>query len=159
MIPAVQLIDSRLLHDVAAAAAASPRGRKNHNFHASAEEPCNRLLNGMEPGTYIAPHRHLEPTKSETVLVLRGRLGVVFFDDSGGVTGRFELAPASERVGVDIPAGTWHTFVALAAGTVMFEAKAGPYRPLADGEFAPWAPREGDAAAADYGRQLSALFG
>jgi cupin fold WbuC family metalloprotein len=34
--------------------------------------------------TYIPPHRHLDPNKDETFVVLRGLLGLVLFDDAGG---------------------------------------------------------------------------
>jgi hypothetical protein len=50
-------------------------------------------------------------------------------------------------LGVDIPHGTWHTLVALASGTVFFEAKAGPYVALSEAERAPWAPAEGSSSA------------
>lgn len=39
--------------------------------------------------------------------------------------------------------GTWHTLAVLEPGTVLFELKPGPYLPLADKEFAAWAPAEG----------------
>lgn len=38
--------------------------------------------------------------------------------------------------------------VALAPGTVLFELKEGPYRPLGDKDFAAWAPAEGTVEAA-----------
>ena len=48
--------------------------------------------------------------------------------------------------------------LALQPGTVIFEAKAGPYRPLLSEELAPWAPAEGAPDAARYARQLGDLF-
>ena len=48
--------------------------------------------------------------------------------------------------------------LALEPGTVFFEAKAGPYLPLAAEEKAPWAPAEGDPGVADYYAGLVALF-
>ena len=56
MIPT--LIDVELLDTVSAAAQTSPRGRKNHNFHTADAAQCHRLLNAIEPGSYVAPHRH-----------------------------------------------------------------------------------------------------
>lgn len=53
------------------------------------------------------------------------------------------MAAGGPVLGIDIPHGTWHTLVALAAGSVFFEAKAGPYMPLAAAERAAWAPAEG----------------
>lgn len=143
-------IDHALLDAVSAAAKASPRGRMNRNFHANPTQPGHRLLIGIEPGSYVMPHRHLDPNKGETVLVLRGTLGFVVFDDAGNVTEAAKVSPGGTPMGFDVPVGTWHTAFALEPGTVFLEAKAGPYLPISAEERAPWAPAEGDAAAAAY---------
>ncbi len=39
--------------------------------------------------------------------------------------------------------GAWHSLVALAPNTVLFEVKPGPYRPTGENDFATWAPKEG----------------
>ena len=150
-------IDAALLDALSAEAAASPRRRKNLNFHPRDESACHRLLNAMEPDSYVPPHRHLDPEKDETFVVLRGRFGVVTFDDSGRVLVARVLG-AGDTPGVTLPAGTWHSIVALAAGSVFLEAKAGPYLPLAEAEKAPWAPGEADAGAGGYLEGLRALF-
>jgi DNA polymerase-3 subunit alpha len=79
----ITLIDRALLDEVCAEAAASPRRRKNRNFHPRDDHPAHRLLNAMQPDSYIPPHRHLDPDKDETFVVLRGLLGLVLFDDEG----------------------------------------------------------------------------
>src|ERR1700704_1710183 len=79
------LIDARLIDAVSAQAAASPRRRKNFNFHAQASAPANRLLNAIEPDSYVRPHRHLDSAKDETLVVLRGAVGMLVFDDKGAV--------------------------------------------------------------------------
>jgi cupin fold WbuC family metalloprotein len=157
-VDAPRAIDRELLDALSRAAAATPRRRKNHNFHPDDSAACNRLLNAVEPGSYIAPHRHREPGKGESCVVLRGRLGLVLFDDAGRVTRALLAEPGGEVAGLDVPPDTWHTLVSLAPGSVFFEAKAGPYRALAADERAPWAPAEGDPAAADYVARLEALF-
>ena len=68
-------IDGDLLDDVTRAALAAPRGRRNHNFHRDETALCHRLLNAVEPGSYIRPHRHADSDKDEALIVLRGRLG------------------------------------------------------------------------------------
>ena len=155
----IRLIDDALLNEVSADAKASPRGRKNRNFHTSDDQPGHRLLNAIEPGSYVMPHRHLDPNKSETMVVLRGALGLVTFDDAGRVVEVARVSRDGTPCGVDIPHGTWHTVFALEPGTIFLEAKAGPYVALAAEEKAPWAPVEGDAAAAAYLENLSRLFG
>lgn len=153
-------IDQSMLNAVSGQAATSARLRKNFNFHACDDDASHRLLNAIEPGSYVMPHRHLDPAKDETMIVLRGRLGVVIFDDVGNIIDAAVLAPGGERVGINIPHGTWHSVLGLEAGTVFFEAKAGPYRALVEAERAPFAPAEGEAGCAEfYARWVARLVG
>ncbi|MEF8722513.1 cupin fold metalloprotein, WbuC family [Candidatus Accumulibacter phosphatis] len=152
------LIDQALLDSVSLEACRSPRQRKNRNFHADDAARAHRLLNAIEPGSYLMPHRHLDANKDETMIVLRGRLGVVFFDQLGQVQQTVVLAPTGPVCGVDIPHGVYHTILALDPGTVMLEAKGGPYLPLDEAERAPWAPAEGAPEVAAYARSLRERF-
>ncbi len=154
----ITVIDQALLAEVSAEAKQAPRRRRNRNFHPADDYRGHRLLNAIEPDSYVMPHRHLDPAKDESIVCLRGRLGIVVFGPSGLVDRNILLVPAGENVGVDIPHGIYHTVLALESGTVFFEAKAGPYVPLAGDEKAPWAPVEGDAGVADYLAQLRRLF-
>ena len=138
-------------------AAASPRRRKNRNLHAM-EDPVHRLLNAMEPGTYVRPHRHLHPPKSETALVVAGRIGLLCFDDAGRIVERRVLAGDGDTLGADLPPGAWHSLVALAPGSAFFETKAGPYAPPSEEDLAPWAPSEGSRESALLEREWRALF-
>lgn len=153
-----QMINRALLDRVAAEAQDLPRRRKNFNFHGAEADASHRLLNAMEPDSYIRPHRHLEESKDESIIALSGRFGMVFFDQSGNVTGTASLIPGGETVGVNIPHGVFHSVVALEPGSVFFEAKAGPYRVLEAAEKAIWAPAEGEPEAAAYLEFLKALF-
>lgn len=154
----MQLIDTALLDRVSREALLSPRLRKNLNFHLDDSAPSNRLLNAVEPGSYVAPHRHLDDTKDETFVVLRGKFGVVLFDEGGDVSGKAVLDSTGPVFGVTIPYGTFHSIVSLAPGSVFFESKAGPYAALAPAERAAWAPAENDPAADAYRQRLEALF-
>ncbi len=131
------------------AARSRERLRLNLNVHPRLDDPVQRLFNAMEPGTYVRPHRHA-PDRWELFLILRGRAAVLEMDDHGTVTGRCDLAPAGASVAVEIPGGSWHTVVALDGGTLLFEVKPGPYAPLTDKDFAPWAPPEGAPGAAAF---------
>lgn len=153
-----QIINHALLARIAAEAKASPRRRKNYNFHASEMEASHRLLNAMEPDSYIRPHRHLDASKDESIIALAGRFGMVFFDEAGNVTEAVMLSPDGGAAGVNIPHGVFHSVVALEPGSVFFEAKAGPYRALAPEEKPAWAPAEGEPEAAGYLAGLKRLF-
>jgi cupin fold WbuC family metalloprotein len=154
----IRWIDTVLLDEVSAEARNSPRGRKNRNFHSDDAQPGHRLLNAIEPDSYIMPHRHLDPNKGETMVVLRGALGLVTFDDDGKVVEAVKVSAGGTPLGMDIPSGTWHTVFALEPGTVFLEAKAGPYLPLTADEKATWAPAEGDAGAAAFLARLTKLL-
>ena len=149
---------TRELDALTASARASARRRKNFNFHAGDDHPSHRLLNAVEPDSYVCPHRHPEPRKDETLVVLRGAFGVLFFDEQGKVTQRDVIRAGGERFGVNIPQGVFHTLVCLEPGSVFLEAKAGPYDPKTDKEVPSWAPPEGDARAPAYHASLRALF-
>jgi cupin fold WbuC family metalloprotein len=108
--------------------------------------------------SYIQPHRHLDPTKDETLIVVRGKLGAIFFDDVGNVTHKVVIEAGGDNVGLHTPSGVFHSFVALAPNSVIFEAKAGPYVPVGDNEKASWAPTENSSDAPLYLKKMFALF-
>ncbi|MCG8295394.1 WbuC family cupin fold metalloprotein [Pseudomonas entomophila] len=150
-------LDQSLFTALALKAADSPRGRQHHNFHEMAEA-CHRMAVGLQPNTYIPPHRHLGDDKAEALIVLKGRLGLLIFDEQGAVTDKRVLQAGGDCLGVDLAPGTYHGLVVLEADSVMFECKAGPYRPLGEGEHAHWAPREGEASVAEYHAWMRAQF-
>jgi cupin fold WbuC family metalloprotein len=153
----IRLIDNAMLDELSGEATASPRGRRNRNFHSNDAQPAHRLLNAIEPGSYVMPHRHLDLNKDETMVVLRGRLGLIVFDDAGNSARVLVLGPGLDALGVDLAHGIWHTVFALEPGTIFLEAKAGPYLPLTVAEKAPWAPAEGAADAPAYLARLMSL--
>lgn len=150
-------LDQTLFAELAEKAAASPRGRQHHNFHQMAE-PCHRMAVGLQPSTYIPPHRHLNADKAETLLVLKGCLGLLVFDESGAVVAKRVMQAGGECLGVDLPPGVFHGLVVLEADSLMFECKSGPYLPVGEGEMAPWAPREGEEGVAAYQAWMRAQF-
>lgn len=154
----MKIIDQQLLDQLTAQARANPRLRMNHNLHPSDDFCCHRLFNAVEPESYIRPHRHLDPAKDETFVIVRGRLGVITFDEAGDVLAKAEISAGGGAMAADVPHGAFHAAVSLAEGTIFFEAKAGPYQPLSEAEKAPWAPAEGAPDASAYLAGLKALF-
>ncbi len=92
------------------------------------DAPIHRLLNALEPGTYLPPHRHTG--KEETYLVLRGSLLAFFYDDAGNPLDKVLPDPSEGKYGLEIPLNTSSSLIALESGTVIFEIKKGPYQPL-----------------------------
>lgn len=154
----MKIVTPELLAQLSAEAGENPRRRKNYNFHPSDESRCHRLLNAVEPGSYIRPHRHLDPEKDEAFILMSGRLGVVTFTDAGAVAGTALLSHDGGNLAVDIPHAVYHTALALEPGAVFYEAKAGPYRQLNEDEVAAWAPEDGDPQAGEFLLRLRTLF-
>lgn len=143
---AIQPIETSLFDRLANEAAQRPRRRINHNFHGSMEDNPHRFLNVMLRGTYIRPHRHLEPPKCESFVILEGTLAFIIFNETGVIQEAHELSSSGPVRGIDIGPGVWHTVLVLTERCVCFEVKPGPYRLSDDKEFAEWAPPEGDPA-------------
>jgi len=153
-------IDRALFQSVAAAAAASPRRRLNHNFHAPSDL-VQRFLNVMQPGTYVRPHRHRRERPGEgfeCFLVLQGEVGLLLLDDDGQVVRQERIRAAGPVHGVELAEGVIHTLVALGPDAVLMEIKQGPYRPAEDKDFLPGFPLEGSDAAAAQEAAWRALF-
>ena len=122
------IIDKSLLDSVTSGAKESNRLRMNYNFHDSLDAPCQRLLNALEPGTIVPIHRHQHT--SETYILLRGKLRMMFYNDDKEIIEETILSSESTNYGIHIPAGVWHAMEVLASGTVIFETKDGPYMPI-----------------------------
>ncbi|MDR0992962.1 MAG: WbuC family cupin fold metalloprotein [Verrucomicrobiota bacterium] len=151
MPPSIRIIDDAFLDALAEEAAAAPRRRKNANLHQENTAVCHRLFNALQADTYIRPHRHDHAAKDETVVILRGKMGLVEFDEHGAVLSARLLHPG---MSVDIPHGTFHGWCCMEDGTIFFEAKAGPYTAMTEAEWAAFAPPEGDPRAPDYLAEL-----
>ena len=154
----MKVVDSQLLQQVSEQARISSRLRKNHNFHPSDNSRSHRLLNAIEPHSYIPPHRHLDQEKDAAFILLSGTLGIITFDDNGAIGEKVLLSAETGNLAVDIPHGVFHTALALTSGTVFYEAKAGPYQPLSEEEKACWAPEENSGESALYLIKLEQLF-
>ena len=123
----MEIIDKKLLDEVSAQAKASPRLRKNYNFHQSLDDLCHRMLNALEPGTEVPIHHH--PDKDETFVILSGKIRVTTYNDDGTVAESVILSQEDGCYGVNIPKNVWHTLEALEPNSCIFESKQGPFVP------------------------------
>ena len=144
--PGLQLIDQDLFDAVALRARASERLRMNFNLHQESDL-VQRFLNVMQPGTYVRPHLHCRPGTGEgfeCFVVLQGSIGVLLFDANGTCLRQERLDAAGPVRGLQLDEGLFHSLVALAPDSVIFELKQGPYQPLADKDFLAGFPQEGE---------------
>ena len=123
-------IDINLLNQLTAKANACERQRMNLDLRTSADDSSQRMLNALEPGTVLPIHRHRFST--ETVVMVRGSLKEIFYNDSGEVIDVIVMQAGGECPALQIPMGQWHTVEVLEPGTVIFEAKDGAYVPLSE---------------------------
>ena len=126
-------IDKAVLDELTAKAKASERLRMNLDMRTSSEDTSQRMLNAVEPGTVVPIHRHC--SSAETVVIVRGKVKEIFYDDNGCVTSEVVLETGGECPMVQIPAGQWHTIEVLESGSVIFEAKDGAFAPLGEADI------------------------
>jgi cupin fold WbuC family metalloprotein len=148
------VITRALVDEAVAGSRVSPRRRMILPFHKQETDALHRMLNAVQPDSYIRPHRHREPPKTESWVLIQGALAFFTFEEDGRVRELVRLEPGGAALGVDLAPGIYHTFVATAPDTVVYEVKTGPYAPADDKAFAPWAPPEGDPSAPEYLRVL-----
>lgn len=143
-------------------AAGNKRMRQHQNIHKGFDEPCQRLFNAIEPGSYIRPHRHASVPRDELLVAVRGLMALVIFDDEGIL--KRVLPFGSEKYGRELPIGVeinpeaWHTVLALETGSVLLEIKAGPFDPAQPKDLAEWAPSEDSLESRIYANQLRDLI-
>ena len=103
----------------------------NLDLRNSPSDGSQRMLNALEPGTVMPVHRHFG--SSETVVCVRGHFEEYLYDDNGVLIETIDMRPGGALV--NVPAGQWHNLKSLESGTVLFEAKDGPWKPLGEGEI------------------------
>lgn len=124
-------ITQAILDELTAKAKASERLRMNFDLRDSDMDGSQRMLNAIEPGSPLPIHRHRHT--SETMVCLRGKLRVEFYDEQKrNCSDSFIIEPNGTNVAVNIPIGVWHTVHALESRTVILEMKNGKYESLSD---------------------------
>ena len=150
----MQKINHHLVKELQEQAGQSERKRKILNFHKKAADPLQRMVNCLNPGSYVPPHNHQHPEKREVFILITGRLLYLEFDDDGEIINKAILDRNKSQWGVEITPGSYHTIIALEENTCVYELKDGPYDPETDKYIAPWAPEENALESRDFLRQL-----
>ena len=126
-------ITKEVLDELTAQAKASPRLRMNMDMRNGAEDKSQRMLNALEPGTEMPIHRHRQ--SSETVVILRGKICWIFYDENGAETERVVLDADGDLRMLNVEKDRWHSLECLESGSVLYESKDGPYHPLEEDEI------------------------
>lgn len=122
------VIDNKLLDTLQKQAHDSPRLRMNYDLRNSEEDKSQRMLNVFWPGCRIEPHRHRN--SNETIIIIRGMMDIVLYDDSGVEIERIHMGGNTGLYGLNITKGAWHAVEAYELAFV-FTAKEGEWTPNA----------------------------
>lgn len=122
------VIDDALYAQLEAQAHDSPRLRMNYDLRNGEEDDSQRMLNVWHPGSHLVIHRHQQT--NETILLLKGRMDVVIYNDDGTEAERYAMGGKSGVHGINITKGTWHT-LEVHEISITFTAKAGEWKPNA----------------------------
>lgn len=152
----LNLISDEMLASCIALSRESPRKRIILPLHKSDGDALHRMLNAIQPGSYIRPHSHIDSGKAESIILLRGSICYLTFSAEGQILTHQVLRAGSAAFGVDTEPEVIHSFYALEADTVIFECKPGPYVRTTDKGFASWAPAEGTEEAQQFLQQIIA---
>ena len=152
----MRTITQQMIRDLIEQAQQAKRKRTIYRLHEH-EEPVQRMINALVPGTYITPHKHENPDKVELMSILAGRVALIQFTDAGDVDEIHIIGDHEDKKIVDIPPRTYHNMVALSPCAVL-EIIQGPYDAATHKQFAPFAPQEGEDGTAAYLANLEALI-
>ena len=124
------LISTAILDELTAQAKASPRLRMNLDLRNTPKDHSQRMLNALEPGTVMPIHRHRH--SSETVVVLRGKVKWLYYNDKGRLTDTIIVEAGGDICGLSVPKGQWHSLECLESGSVILETKDGAWEALGE---------------------------
>lgn len=83
----MKAFDIHFLKELTGQAKNNQRLRQHRNIYQNYQDPCQRLFNAIEPGSYIRPHRHASDTREELLIAIRGLMALIMIDDQCPVTG------------------------------------------------------------------------
>ena len=137
----------------------------HHGWPLSSDDWDAQMLFFLADGYRVVAHDRRGHGRSDQVS--GGHDMATYAADAAAVAEQLDLPENAVRViAPDVGGGfgtklfTYREYalVVLAADSILFECKAGPYRPVGEGELAPWAPREGEPGVAAYQVWMRAQF-
>lgn len=129
-------IDKEYIESLKSLAKAHKDGKCTMCLHNDIREHVHEMINVYPAETYVRPHHH--PFKTETKIVIEGKLLMVIFDSEGEILDEFVM----EREGIftfRLDKGIMHTNIPL-VDSVFHEITDGPFVGKDDSVFPKWAP-------------------
>ena len=115
------IITKEIFDNLSKQAKENPRLRQAMDLRNGPDDLSQRMLNALEPGTVMPIHRHRQ--SSETVVILRGKICWIFYDDNGNETERVTLDANGDLRMLNVEIDRWHSLECLESGSVLFESK------------------------------------
>jgi cupin fold WbuC family metalloprotein len=142
----IAMADQALIQFLKDHASSTPLRRARFCAHPAPDATQHDMLIVTHQSSYVAPHRHR--AKSETFLVLEGRVDAIIFDETGQ---NCEILPMGTQDSgrcffYRMPPGRFHSQRILSENIVFFESTKGPFD-ASSSEYAPWAPAPNQADA------------
>lgn len=117
-------------------------------LHNDTMKHVHEMLNVFPEGAYVRPHSH--PLKTETQIIIEGKMLMVIFDNHGGIVDEFVM----ENSGIfmfRLEKGMIHTNIPL-SDVVVYEVTDGPFIGKDDSVFPEWASK------VSYGDEIKKLI-
>ena len=133
-------VDNNYVDYLKSLAQRNSSGKCTMCLHNDIRDHVHEMVNVYPKDTYVRPHSH--PIKTETRIIIEGKLLVVIFDKMGEILDEFVL----QREGIftaRMDKGIIHTNIPL-TDVVYHEVLTGPYVGKDDSVFPEWAPELDD---------------
>ena len=150
----MRTITTEIIEETLEKAKQSPRKRAHYLLH-EPQDPIQRMVNAIVPGSYIPPHKHENPDKIELFAILKGQVACLKFTSEGKIDKIHLLDESGSVKAVDIRPRIYHCFIALKPSALL-EIIQGPYNPTNHKNWPEWAPKEEDPKSQEYLKNLEA---
>jgi cupin fold WbuC family metalloprotein len=106
------------------------------SLHKDPSDKHHNMIILQHKGNYYRPHKHL--AKPETYHLIKGKMAVFIFNDTGVIIDSVILDPQENFI-YRIGANNWHVSIPLTEHVIFNESKPGPFIRQGDSIFAEWA--------------------
>ncbi len=146
-----EVVDKEVIQDTIEKSRMSSRGRAMTVLHPPEKKGIRILVNAIQPGSYVQPHRH---EYEEAFGILSGELDVLFFDQEGKVISRNTFNQHNGSRFVEIPPLMYHTVLSNEQDSCILDLSIGPFNPNGYKQFAPWSPSEPEGGMPAYTEEI-----
>ena len=109
-------------------------------LHKNENSKIHEMLIMHKSGAYVRPHKHLG--KTESFIILKGKLKVLVFNDHGDILNVINMEPlgSSKTFYYKMQKSYFHSFI-IESDSLFFEVSKGPFK-KSKTVFPIWAPKE-----------------